>query len=106
MAGEGYTVRATVLEAGGRQAASLQGECEQVASALAAELETLAVSAGNPAVTSGAQRVAKSSVEQFLNAAAGYQYSSLSLGQAAAAYSQAEARAASSVHGVAFRLAG
>ena len=106
MAGDGYTVQTTALEACGKQAAALQAGCEEVAGLLAAELEALTVAAGNPAVASGAQAVTKVAVEQFLNAAAGYQHAAEQLARTAASYSGAEASSASAVHGVASRLAG
>jgi hypothetical protein len=103
VAGDGYTVRVAALDAGGRQAASLQGDCEQVAGLIAAGLAALVAAAGSPVVESGAQRVTRSAVGQFLNAAAGYQHAATQLAQTAA---RAEASATSSVRGVAFRLAG
>lgn len=106
MAGDGYTVQVTALETGGKQVASLQGDCEQLAGGLAARLEALSVAAGNPAVQAGAQQALKATARQFLGAAAGYEHASQSLAQTAASYARAEEASASQVHGVASGITG
>ena len=106
MAGDGYTVRVTALQAGGRQTASLQDDCEQVAGGLAVRLEALAVAAGSPAVRAGARQALKAVARQFLGAAAGYEHASQSLAQTAASYARAEESSASSAHGAASGMTG
>lgn len=103
MAGDGYTVQVTALETGGRQVASLQGDCEQLAGGLAARLEALSIAAGNPAVEAGARQALKATARQFLGAAAGYEHASQSLAQTAVSYARAEE---SSAHGVASGMTG
>lgn len=89
--GQGFSVRASELEAGGRGIASLLDTCERIASAAVTAMSGMGEAAcGHAGLASALLEAAEGGTKTFLDIGAAYQHTGASLDAAGGTYARAE----------------